>query len=230
MSDEYMMHPVEETRATIFDSMIDLSIDISEIYLDMLLDDGMVKDIPALGTIYKVGKTVYSVGQLAFIKKTLAFAQEIQRNSIETGILEKHKHLLVSNPKKYYKELELIIEYLNRQVGCEKAVLNARVYYMYLSEQIDYEDFVLLLETIDRVYLTDLNTLIQIYKYEVLEHGASCSRIACSRLAGCALVEYYNGMIVKREGDDRNSIVRITMLGNVFCEAVLRETKENENE
>lgn len=221
MKDKYTIQPIEETRATIFDTSIDLSMDISEIYLDMLSSDGVIKDIPALGTVYKIGKLGYSVGQLAFIKKTLIFAQEMQRKNVGSDVLEKHKQLMVANPKKYYKELELIIEYLNRQVGYEKSVLNARIYYMYLEGQLDYEDFVLLLETVDQIHLMDIETLISIYKKGFLEFGEPCSKIACIRLSSCALVEYYNGISVRSEGDGRDAIVRIMTLGKIFCAAVL---------
>lgn len=222
-----MIRPVEETRAVTFDATLDLSIDISEICIDMMLDDGILKDIPAIGTVYKVGKIGYSVGRLSFIKKTLIFAQEMQRNNVGNGVLEKHKELMASKPKKYYKELELIVEYLNRQVGYEKSIYNARVYYMYLNGQIDYDNFVLLLETIDELHLMDVETLIQIYRKGVLEFGEPCNKISCRRLSNCALVEYYGGMIVKAEGDERSSIARIMPLGEVFCEAILRTEKDD---
>lgn len=226
MEEKYMIQPVEETRATIFDSTIDLSMDISEIGIDMLFDDGVIKDIPAIGTVYKIGKIGYSVSRLSFIKKSLIFAQEMQRNNIGKGVLEKHKALMESNPKKYHKELELIIEYLNRQVGYEKSVLNARVYYLYLNENIDYDDFVLLLEIVDEIHLMDIDTLKQLYQREIFEAGCNFNSLACKRLHSCGVIDYFNGMQVGMAGDDRKIIARITQLGKVFCEAVLHRGRE----
>lgn len=59
MKEEYEILPVEEAETVIFNSAIDVGVDISEMCLDMLLDEGVVKDIPVLGTFYKVGKVGY---------------------------------------------------------------------------------------------------------------------------------------------------------------------------
>lgn len=222
MDERYIIQPVEETRETIFESTIDISTDISEICIDMLQEEGVIKDFPVLGTVYKVGKTVCSVGRLAYIKKILVFAQELQRNNVENDVLEEHKRLMESNPKKYYKELEIIIEYINRQVGCEKSVLNGRVYYLYLSGRLVYEDFILLLETIDMFQLSDKEQLEKIYRKKVLIEGNSYNTIACARLSYCGLIDYFNGIRVNMPGDDRTIIARISNLGVVFCEEVLR--------
>ena len=138
MEEEYKILPVEEAETVIFDSAIDLGMDISETCIDMLLDESLVKDIPVLGTFYKAGKIGYSIGRITYIKKLLVFAQEMQRNDVDGVTLKKHKELLQANPKKYYKELEFIIQYLNRQVGYEKSILNARAYFLYLNEEIDF--------------------------------------------------------------------------------------------
>ena len=217
-----MIQPIEETRATIFDSTIDLSMDISEICLDMLLDEGVIKDIPVLGSIYKIGKAVYSVSQLNHIKKILVFAQEIQKNNVGSDILTKHKELMLSNPKKYYKELEIIIEYLDKQIGYEKAVLSGRVYYLLLSEEISYNDFVLLLETINQVYLSDISTLETIYRLGSLNAEDSFNPVSCVRLHNCGLINYLSEIRFKREGEGSPAVAIITYWGKIFCEAVLQ--------
>lgn len=64
----------------------------------------------------------------------------MQRNDVKGSALKKHKNLQKTNPKRFNQEIELIIQYLNRQVGYEKSLLNARAYSLYLSENINYED------------------------------------------------------------------------------------------
>ena len=68
MEEEYKILPVEEAETVIFDSAIDLDMDISETCIDMLLDESLVKDIPVLGTFYKAGKIGYSIGRITYIK------------------------------------------------------------------------------------------------------------------------------------------------------------------
>ena len=64
----------------------------------------------------------------------------MQRNDVKGSALKKHKNLQKTNPKRFNQEIELIIQYLNRQVGYEKSLLNERAYSLYLSENINYED------------------------------------------------------------------------------------------
>lgn len=94
MEEEYKILPVEEAETVIFDSAIDLGMDISETCIDMLLDESLVKNIPVLGTFYKAGKIGYSIGRITYIKKLLVFAQEMQRNDVDGVTLKKHKELL----------------------------------------------------------------------------------------------------------------------------------------
>ena len=88
----------------------------------------------------------------------------MQLNDVNGEILSKHRELVSRNPSQYFKELEIIIEYLNKQVGYEKSVLNARAYYLYLSSEIDYEDLMLLWEVIDQFYINDKETLLRLYR------------------------------------------------------------------
>lgn len=221
MKEDYTIQPVEETKMAIFDSAIDLGTDISEICIDMLQSEELIRDIPVFGTVYKIGKIGYSVGQLTFIKKVLVFAQEMQKNDIDRGILKRHKELIHKNQKKYYEELELVVEYLNKQVGCKKAILNARAYYMYLDEQIDYEDLVLLWEVIDQFHLSDEDTLKQLYKNEAFEEGDSYNSFACKRLSNCGLVDYFNGMPAQDYESGMTVYAKITDIGRFFSEKVL---------
>jgi len=81
--EENAIRPVAEAEMVIFDSSIDLGIDISEICIDALLDNKIVEDIPVLGSIYKVGKIGYSIKRITYLKKILVFAQEIQKNDVD---------------------------------------------------------------------------------------------------------------------------------------------------
>lgn len=222
MEDEYLIQPVEETRMTIFESTIDLGTDISEVCIDTLQEDGFVKDFPVLGTVYKVGKIGHSVGRLLFIKKVLVFAQEMQRNDVNRSVLNKHKQLYSDNPKKYYKELEIILEYLNRQVGNEKSILNARAYYLYLDEKIEYDDLELLWEVIDQLFLSDMDTLIKLYKNNIFIKGEIYNQLACKRLCNCGMIDFFNGMSVKDPDSENYINAKISSIGKFFCEKLLR--------
>lgn len=221
MEEKYKIFPIEEAETVIFDSAIDLGIDISETCIDKLLDESFVKDIPILGTFYKIGKIGYSLERIIYVKKLLVFAQEMQRNDVDRGILKKHKELLQVNPKKYYKELEFIVQYLNRQVGYEKSIFNARAYFLYLNEEIGYDDLTLLWETIDRFFISDKQALIEIYNKEVMGKGNSYNPIAYKRLDGCGLIDFFAGMPVHDPISKKVITARIGNLGKFFCEKII---------
>lgn len=221
MKEEYDILPVEEAETVIFDSAIDVGVDISEMCLDMLLDEGVVKDIPVLGTFYKVGKIGYSIGRITYIKKLLVFAQEMQRNDVDGAVLKKHKELLQSNPKKYYNDLEFIIQYLNRQVGYEKSILNARAYYLYLNEEIEYDDLILLWEIIDQFYVSDKTVLVEIYNKRVISEKSPFNSVAYKRLANCGLIDFFNGMTAQDPDSKKYIIAKIGSVGEFFCENIL---------
>ena len=221
MEDRDKILPVEETEKAIFDSSIDIGIDMSEICIDKLLDGSFMEDIPILGTIYKIGKIIYSIDRIVYIKKLLVFAQEIQRNDINDDVLQKHKKLIKSNPKKYNEEMEFIIQYLNRQVGYEKSKLNARAYFLYLNEEINKDILMLLWNIIDQFYDSDKEHLEEIYKKTVIGERCSYDRIAYNRLSNCGLISYYHGIAVTDNVNQSPHIAKITEIGRLFCEKIL---------
>ena len=227
MQGEYEIQPVKEAEEVIFDSTMDLGMDISEICIDMLFEDGTLREFPVFGTFYKAGKIVYSIGRLTYIKKLLVFAQEMQRNDVGGTTLKKHKELIKANKKKYYKELEVIIEYLNRQVGYEKSALNARIYYLYLNEEIGYEDLVLLWEIVDQLYMSDKDALIEIYNKRVIRQECAYNQVAYKRLSNCGLIDFFNGMAVSDPASKKPIIARIGNVGVFFCEKILRVDCKN---
>ena len=55
-----------------------VSIDLAEVAIDQLIDDGVFKDIPILGTIYGVGKAALQIREILFLKKIIYFLTEIK--------------------------------------------------------------------------------------------------------------------------------------------------------
>ena len=67
MEDEFRILPEKEAKNIIFNSTIELGIDVSEIGIDKFLDEGIVKEIPVLGSFYKIGKIGYSIERIIYI-------------------------------------------------------------------------------------------------------------------------------------------------------------------
>ncbi|MGC4021835.1 MAG: hypothetical protein QM734_07760 [Cyclobacteriaceae bacterium] len=56
----------------------DLSVSVAETIMDSVTQDGLVKDIPILGTIVSIGRTTLNVKERLFVKKLIHFLTELK--------------------------------------------------------------------------------------------------------------------------------------------------------
>ena len=62
---------VESTASTIVNYNLDTAIDFSEIGLDSLLDESILKEVPLIKTAYSIAKTGFAIREKHMLKKTL---------------------------------------------------------------------------------------------------------------------------------------------------------------
>jgi len=55
-----------------------VTVDLSEVLIDSLIDDGIAKDIPIIGTIVGLGKATLGIRDSLFLKKVIYFISEIK--------------------------------------------------------------------------------------------------------------------------------------------------------
>ena len=216
--------PIQNFKETIYDNVLNVGTDIAEISIDALMEDGIVKDIPVIGTIYKIGKTVTAVKDIVSTKRTLVFAQQVQHQNIGKDVLQKHKEKLIDDPKKFNKELEVILDYLEKQTGYLKAKILGKFYYLYLSNRCKWSDFGLLADITSSVSIYDFDMLEDLYqKKEYTTKSHSFDHATAKRLDRCSLIDYFNGMpILSSEGPDKQVLAQINNIGRIFYEQGLK--------
>ncbi len=64
-------------------SLIDLTLEVGEVAIDSLLDDGLAKDIPFFGLIMKANDAVTSISARIFAAKIYKFLKVIGQTSKE---------------------------------------------------------------------------------------------------------------------------------------------------
>ena len=84
---------------------IDIGSDLVEVDIDSCLNDGIIKDIPLVNTLVKLGNIAVSIRERHLLQKTLAFIQEHNKDLAAYEDRIKYKEKLESNPKKMGKEL-----------------------------------------------------------------------------------------------------------------------------
>lgn len=98
-----------------------------ELFIDSVLNDGLLKDIPIMSTIVDVGKTVRNVSDLVFANKLITFLKGIQYVSAEE--IEKSIKKWEENPKYRIRVGETLINMINRCDDKFKADSLSKLFY-----------------------------------------------------------------------------------------------------
>lgn len=134
----------------------------TEIGLDAIMENGVLKDIPFISTavsIYKIGN---SIKERHNIKKLIEFL-----NAINNGILDENKRLeyqekFKNNEKFRNQEIEYLLILIDRYISYDKPRILAKLYLAYLDGNINRNEFQKYSAIIDSLLPEDiyaLNTL-----------------------------------------------------------------------
>lgn len=150
-------------EASLFSPVWDTSIDYIELGIDTLFKDGVLKDIPIVGSIIGAGKFVYNIADRNAIKQLVVFINEFNKRTIEPKKLEDHRLKLRANSRNLEKELGRVMIILNRNIDAYKSVIEARFYSACIESEISWETFCELCDITERMFLSDINTLQSAY-------------------------------------------------------------------
>jgi hypothetical protein len=107
--------------------------------LDSALEDGLIKDIPVIGTVFGIGKIYLSITDKLFSKKLMLFIYEIKDIPVakRTKIIEK-----IQNENKFGSELgEKILMIIDKTNDSIKATWIGKLFFHCLKEEIQYKEF-----------------------------------------------------------------------------------------
>lgn len=134
--------------------------DLTEVGLDAIMDDGILKDIPIVSTtvaLYKIGN---SIRERHHLKKLIIFLQEINKGIANEQKRAWYQQKFKSNEKFRNKEIEYLLVLIDRYISYDKPQLLAKLYMAYLDGIIIWEELTMYAEVIDRFLLLDCGTLI----------------------------------------------------------------------
>lgn len=125
---------------TLTDSNLgNLGIDIAEIAIDSVLKDGLLKELPIIGTLTNLSKLGANIHDKLFLKKVLSFL-----NGLKDVSVENRKKMIndINESKKYrIKVGEKLLYIIDSCEDYEISELVSRVFKYYLENQISYEEF-----------------------------------------------------------------------------------------
>jgi len=185
-----------------------------ELALDSIIDDGVLRDFPVVGTVIGLMKFGSSINQHFTAKKLYKFLFELKDISQKQ---RNEKINEINNSKKYQSSVgELIFEFLDKIDSDGKPEIIGRLFKAVIEEKIDFNEYLRLTHIIKTAFYFDLVNFNQsIYLEEnnwSIERFIGENRFTIPAFGGNfdGNKEFYlNGMII-------NKFSSLTRLGRVF--------------
>lgn len=131
---------------------LDLSIDYSEVALDNLIFDGVLKEIPFVKSVLAITKTGVLIKEKWFLKKILTFIQEFNSNKIEENKLEEFKKKFENDTAYRNKIVDEIMIMNDSFKDVSKSKISANLFKAYVENHFDWNYLHSLLISLDQLH------------------------------------------------------------------------------
>lgn len=150
-----------------------IAADGAEVALDAFLVDGIFKDIPFFGTLYKGSQAALGIKDAIFAKMVFKFLFELKDIPVE-----KRKEFIekLENKEGYSQKVgEKLIVIIDKLDDLDKPTILGKLFKSCVEESISFDDFLRISGVIQRAYLPDLLFLkkhrhLEYYKPGIREH------------------------------------------------------------
>ncbi|MDX2212198.1 MAG: hypothetical protein SFY66_02805 [Oculatellaceae cyanobacterium bins.114] len=149
------------------DSVLDTSIELFEVIGDQVFDDGLIKDLPILGTAVNLARVGRNIRDRIFLKKIEKFIFSLSK--IEEIERQKFYNQLEKNPKLKQRMGEVLVLILDRLDDLEKPKILAKAFTAYIKGYINFDQFRKLSSAIDLAYIEDLQQLVNSKRYSTTD-------------------------------------------------------------
>ena len=139
-----------------------ITTDIAEAIGDSFLNDGILKDIPIIGTILGITKGTLNIRDKLFLKKMIYFLSQL------AGIphAERQKQIQKIEASKEYKTKvgEKLLFILEKSEDAQKAEITGKLFKAFLQEVISYDLFLKCCNAVQNLYISDITEFVQTKK------------------------------------------------------------------
>ena len=210
--------PAFET--TLFDSTLSgACVDMAELGIDSLLDDGLFKSVPIVSVLIGVGKTAQNIHDRNLLKQTVKFINTFNEKSTAPKKLQKYTDHLRSDPKYAEEELGRVLILLNANIEIKKSELLARFYRAFVEEKINWAWFCELSDITSRMFVSDIQLFLSVYNKNVTD-TSQCAGYQADRLIALGLLNsaMKSMTIGSTSGGNTQRYIQTNELGTIFCE------------
>jgi hypothetical protein len=158
---------IENTLVT--SDLTNINSNLLELSLDSLMEDGIAKDLPIVGTLVGISKFGMKIREQIFLKKILKFLIKLNETTTEERSLFISK---IEMEEKYNKKVGLaIILILDKLEDLEKPEIIGKLLAANIKGIIDYETFLRLSSLVQKVFLPDLKFLKEIKEGKEIDYN-----------------------------------------------------------
>lgn len=152
----------DSIEVSVFDSITkgelsNIGVDFLEIALDEILDEGIARAVPFIGTAVGLYRAAMSIKDRFFVKKVLLFLAELHKTKQEDR--ERFSAQLANDAGSRRKAGEAVVLLLDRLDDLGKPEIIGRIYIARLQERISYEEMRRYCMIVERSFLPDLIAL-----------------------------------------------------------------------
>jgi hypothetical protein len=132
--------------------------DVGEALLDTLFEPGLAKDIPILGTLYKLCKAGLNISDRLFLKKLMHFLAEIA--GVPAAERAKMISRIESSAKYQLKVGEKLLYLLEKSEDHENAQIVGYLFSAFLSGELEYDYFLRACRSVQTIMPADLRRFV----------------------------------------------------------------------
>lgn len=136
-----------------------VTIDLAETFSDSLLNDGLLKDIPIIGSIVGLTKTAISLNDRLLIKKLIYFISELKE--IEPHKRDKLISDIDNSESQRIRVGEKLLYIIDKSDDHYTAKYIAILFKAFLNEEITYSQFLRCSAIIQKLILQDIERFIE---------------------------------------------------------------------
>lgn len=208
-------------EVSLLDPVFSATLDIGEVGIDSLLDDGIFKDIPIVNLVMGIGKTAQNIHERNLLQQTLNFIKSFNEKSIDEKKLKKYKEKINKNKKVAEKELGRVLIILNSNVETKKSELLGKIFRTYVDERIDWNQFCDLSEAISRLFISDINLIYDIWKHKINDSN-HCMNYQIDRLVAIGFIGTATKSMTIGSNNTSDTVryLSLTEFGRLFSEII----------
>lgn len=151
---------------SVFDSIYnngkDALTDYTETFLDDVINNDVLKQIPVVKTVLAVANVGLQLKEKRFIIEFYKFLFKLKKNDIPSELMCKHRKILSNNKERFNKEMQVLSLFINEHKFDGQSERLANIYTKLIEEKIDWELFVQLVDANNKILDADIKVLIDV--------------------------------------------------------------------